>query len=307
MSRLRDRMQGDLKLAGLCENTRTAYLQCASRFSSYFGKSPAKLGEAEVRAYLLYLMEDRRVSASTYNVYAAALCFLYRETLRRPDVVHGVKRLRVRRKLRTIPTCEEVERILEHLPLHMRAIAVLAYGSGLRVSEICQLRVEDIDSKRMQIHVEHGKGDKQRRALLSHTGLALLRTYWKSSKVIGPLLFPGRNRQKALTRAAFNKALLEAVQSAKVRRISPHCLRHAFATQLLEAGTDLRTVQVLLGHASILSTVWYLHVTPTMLAKVKSPADCMRGAGIDSPATKAAVPMADAQALRRRSAARRPA
>jgi integrase len=192
MSQLRDKMQGDLKLAGMCENTQKAYLRCTARFSNHFGKSPAKLGEEEVRAYLLYLMEGRKVSSSTYNVYAAALCFLYRQTLRRPDVVQGVKRLRARRKLPTIPTREEVEQICAQLPLHMRAIAVLAYGSGLRVSEICQLRVEDIDSKRMQIHVEHGKGDKQRRALLSRTGLTLLRAYWKARKVKGPLLFPGR-------------------------------------------------------------------------------------------------------------------
>jgi integrase/recombinase XerD len=302
MSRLRDRMQEDLKLAGLGENTQKTYLRCVARFSRHFGKSPAQLGEAEVRAYLLYLMGGRRVSASTYNVYAAALCFLYRQTLRRPSVVFGVKRLRVRRKLPTIPTCDEVARILARLPLHMRAIAVLAYGSGLRVSEICQLRIEDIDSTRMQIHVERGKGDKQRRALLSHAGLALLRAHWKSSKVVGPLLFPGRNRQKALTRAAFNKALLEAVESAKVRRISPHCLRHAFATQLLEAGTDLRTVQVLLGHASILSTVWYLHVTPAMFAKVTSPADCLKGADVPVKALAARPP---AKASQRSNAQRR--
>jgi integrase/recombinase XerD len=276
MSRLRQRMQEDLKLAGLCENTRGTYLRCVSKFSRHFGKSPVHLGQAEVRAYLLQLMEKRRLSASSYNVYAAALCFLYRQTLRRPEVVQGVQRLRVWRKLPTLPTRDEIERVFEQLPLHMRTIAVLAYGSGLRVSEICQLRVQDIDSSRMQVHVERSKAGKQRRALLSHAGLALLRSYYKSYKVTGPLLFPGRNRHKALSRAAFNKALVQAVQRAKVRRVWPHSLRHAFATCLLEAGTDLRTVQVLLGHASITSTVRYLHVTPAMLAKVTSPADCLK-------------------------------
>jgi integrase/recombinase XerD len=187
-------------------------------------------GTSRVRAYLLQLMEKRRLSASSYNVYAAALCFLYRQTLRRPEVVQGVQRLRVWRKLPTLPTRDEIERVFEQLPLHMRTIAVLAYGSGLRVSEICQLRVQDIDSSRMQVHVERSKAGKQRRALLSHAGLALLRSYYKSYKVTGPLLFPGRNRHKALSRAAFNKALVQAVQRAKVRRVWPHSLRHAFAT-----------------------------------------------------------------------------
>jgi len=279
MSRLRDRMQEDLKLAGLCENTQKTYLRCVARFSHYFGKSPKALGQLEVRAYLLNLVEKRTLSASTYNVYAAALCFLYRRTLNRPAVVGGVRRLRARRNLPSILTREEFERILVHLRLRMRAIAVLAFGSGLRISEICQLRIEDIDSKRMQIHIDRSKGERQRRAMLSRMGLTLLRAYWKTSKVTGPLLFPGNVSGRALTREAFNKALGIATTKAKVnKRVTPHSLRHAFATYLLEAGTDLRTVQVLLGHASIRSTVWYLHVTPAMLAKVTSPADCLKGA-----------------------------
>lgn len=278
MSRLRDRMQEDLKLAGLCENTQRTYLRCVARFSHHFGKSPKALGQSEVRAYLLNLIENRTLSAATYNVYAAALCFLYRQTLNRPDVVDGIKRLKARRKLPAILTREEVERLLEHLTLRMRAIAVLAFGSGMRISEICQLRIEDIDNTRMQIHIEHSKGDKQRRTVLSRMGLTLLREYWKAYKVKGPLLFPGTVSGRAVTREAFNDALRMAATKAKVdKRVTPHGLRHAFATYLLEAGTDLRTVQVLLGHASISSTVWYLHVTPAMLARVTSPADCLKG------------------------------
>lgn len=278
MSRLRDKMQGDLKLCGLCKNTQKAYLQCVARFSNYFGKSPTKLGEAEVRAYLLNLTEKRKLTASTYNVYAAALCFLYRRTLRRPEVVDGIRQLRVRRKLPAILTRGEFERICAHLTLRMRTIAVLAYGSGLRISESCQLRIEDIDSTRMQIHIDRSKGEKPRRALLSRTGLALLRSYWKAYKVEGPLLFPGKVPGRMLSRNAFNKALRAAATQAQIKkRVTPHGLRHAFATCLLEAGTDLRTVQVLLGHASIRTTVWYLHVTPAILAKVTSPADCLSG------------------------------
>lgn len=277
MSRLRDRMQEDLKLAGLCENTQRTYLRCVARFSRHFGKSPKALGQSEVRAYLLNLVEKRTHSASTYNVYAAALRFLYRRTLSRPDVVDGIRRLKAKRKLPAILTREEFERLLEHLTLRMRAIAVLAFGSGLRISEICQLRIEDIDSTRMQIHIERSKGEKPRRTVLSRMGLTLLREYWKTYKVKGPLLFPGKVPGRTVTREAFNKALGIAAVEAKVgKRVTPHSLRHAFATYLLEAGTDLRTVQVLLGHASISSTVRYLHVTPAMLAKVTSPADCLK-------------------------------
>src|SRR5512133_4753 len=129
MSRLRDRMQEDLKLAGRCENTQKTYLRCVARFSRHFGKSPKALGQPEVRAYLLELIERHKVSASTYNVYAAALCFLYRTTLNRPDAVAGIGRLKARRRLPAILTREEFGRLLEHLTLRMRTIAVLAFGS----------------------------------------------------------------------------------------------------------------------------------------------------------------------------------
>jgi site-specific recombinase XerD len=301
-------MQEDLKLAGLCKNTQETYLQCVARFSNHFGKSPVRLGKADVRAYLLNLIKDRKLTASTYNVYAAALCFLFRRTLRRPEVVDGIKPLRTRRKLPAILTRDEFERVCAQLTLRMRTIAVLAYGSGLRISEICQLRIEDIDSKRMQIHIEHSKGEKQRRALLSRTGLALLRTYWKTYKVKGPLLFPGNVPGRALTREAFNKALGGAAAQAKVNKhVTPHGLRHAFATCLLEAGTDLRTVQVLLGHTSIRSTVWYLHVTPTILAKVRSPADCLQGVEALVDSRKTFVPRPVARASHRSNAQHRAA
>jgi integrase/recombinase XerD len=302
MSRLRDRMQEDLKLAGLCDNTQKTYLRCVAIFSRHWGRSPKALGQSEVRGYLLDLIERRTASASTYNVYAAALCFLYRRTLNRPDVVDGIRRLKPKRRLPAILTREEVERVLVQLTLRMRAIAVLAFGSGLRISEICQLRIEGIDRTRMQIHIECSKGEKQRRTVLSRMGLALLREYWKAYKVKGPLLFPGKEPGRTITREAFNKALRLAAANAKVdKRVTPHGLRHAFATYLLEAGTDLRTVQMLLGHASISSTIWYLHVTPAMLAKVTSPADCLKGANSPAETLEARPPAKASQ----RSNARR--
>lgn len=274
MGRLRDKMEDDLKLRGLCENTRKTYLRCAAKFSRHCGKSPSKLGRAEIREYLLHLVKERKCSASTYNVYISALSFLYRLTLGRPEEVSWLKHVKVRRNIPHILTGEEVERIVAKLTLRMRVIALLAYGSGLRISEICHLRIEDIHSDRMMIHVQRGKGDRPRRALLPKSGLVLLRVYWRDYKVKGPWLFPGTKTGQTLTRGAFNKALGQAVRRAKItKRVTPHSFRHAFATSLLEAGEDLRTVQVLLGHASIRTTVWYVQVTPAVLRKVISPAD----------------------------------
>ncbi len=274
MGRLRDKMEGDLRLCGLSENTRKAYLRCVAKFSRHYGKSPSKLGRAEIRDYLLHLIEGRKCSTSTYNVYISALAFLYRQTLGRPQDVWWIKRVKVRRNIPHILTGEEVERILAKLTLRMRVMALLAYGSGLRISEICQLRIEDIHSDRMMIHVQQGKGDRPRRALLPRSALLLLRVYWRDYKLKGPWMFPGRKPGHTLTRAAFTKALGSAVRRAKItKRVTPHSFRHAFATSLLEAGADLRTVQVLLGHASIRSTVWYVQVTPAVLRKVISPAD----------------------------------
>jgi site-specific recombinase XerD len=152
-----------------------------------------------------------------------------------------------------------------------------AYGAGLRVSEVCRLRVEDIDSQRMVITVRDGKGGRDRMTMLPRGLLELLRAYWKQERPTGPELFPGRKPETVLTRAAVNKALKQAARRAQIRkRVTPHCLRHCFATHLLEAGTDLRTLQVLLGHASIRTTVRYAQVSPKVVRRTKSPADRLR-------------------------------
>jgi site-specific recombinase XerD len=271
-------MTEDLKLRGLSENTSKTYLHCISVFARYHGRSPARLGRLDVRDFLLHLLEERKVKASTYNVYVAALLFLYSWTLKRPQEVAWVGKLKVRQSLPSILSSTEVERLLSELgSLKMQAIVMAAYGAGLRVSEVCRLRVEDIDSQRMVITVRDGKGGRDRMTMLPRGLLDLLRAYWKQERPTGPELFPGRKPETVLTRAAVNKALKQATRRAQIRkRVTPHCLRHCFATHLLEAGTDLRTLQVLLGHASIRTTVRYAQVSPKVVRRTKSPADRLR-------------------------------
>lgn len=280
MGKLREKMEADLKLKGLSQNTCKTYVFCAASFVRHYGKSPAEMGRVEVRDYLLHLLEERKVKPATYNVYAASLRFLYGCTLERPEEVAWIGHMKVKQRLPAILSIEEVECLLAELRSQkLQAIVMAAYGSGLRISEACKLRVEDIDSQRMVIHIRHGKGDCDRHTLLPKRLLELLRAYWKETRPPGPELFPGRNPGTVLSRNAVNKALKEATARAGIKkRVTPHALRHAFATHLLEAGTDLRTLQVLLGHASIRTTVRYAQVSPAVLRRTKSPADRLRKA-----------------------------
>lgn len=280
MGQLRDKMEEDLRLAGLSPNARQTHLRCAAVFVRHHSKGPMRMGRAEVRDFLLHLLEERKVKAATYNVYAAALRFLYARTLGRPEEVAWVGHLKVTRRLPAILSAEEIERLLAELPsLKHVAIVMAAYGAGLRISEVCHLRVEDIDSQRMVIHVRHGKGDRDRYTMLPRRLLEVLRAYFKEARPVGPELFPGGKPGTVLSRNAVSKALkLATARAAIKKRVTPHALRHAFATHLLEAGTDLRTLQVLLGHVSIRSTVRYAQVSPVMIRRTQSPADRLQPA-----------------------------
>jgi site-specific recombinase XerD len=271
-------MEGDLKLCGRSTNTRKTYLTCAAVFVKHYRRPPAAMGRVEVRDFLLHLIEQRKVKPSTYNVYAASLRFLYACTLERPEEVAWIGHMKVRHQAPAILSVEQVEQLLSELgSLRLQAIVMAAYGAGLRISEVCKLRVEDIDSQRMVIHVRSGKGDRDRHTVLPKRLLELLRAYWKQTRPPGPELFPGNKPGSVLTRAAVNKALKLAAERAKINKpVTPHSLRHAFATHLLDAGTDLRTLQVLLGHSSIRTTVRYAQVSPALIRRTKSPADRLR-------------------------------
>jgi integrase/recombinase XerD len=280
MGIIEEKLCRDLRLRGMRPNTVRTYVRCCRRFVRHFGRSPLELSIGDVRSYLDHLRVSERKSPRSINVYAAALTFLFGQTLERPAEVGRIPQLRVHARLPTVLCKTEVEQVMGALgTLRQRAVAMVMYGAGLRISEACGLHIDDIDSQKMQIHVRDGKGGRERYVPLSPRVLRELRSYYRRYRPSGPLLFPGRDGQGELAREAMNKALTKAARKIELgKRVSPHTLRHCFATHLLELGTDLRTVQVLLGHAALRSTTAYLHVSQTMLAKVTLPIDTLGAA-----------------------------
>lgn len=285
MSRLRKRMEQEFALRGSPRNTQETYLRCIKTFAAHFGRSPARLGREHVRAFLLYLVEKRKLSPSSHNVYVGALRFLYIHVLRRPEVVEGIPRRKQIKKIPRVLSASEVEELLAAIgPMTQRTILMLAYGAGLRVSEACHLQVEDIDSRQMVVHVRNAKRNRERDVMLSPRLLQQLRAYWRHHRPPGPHLFPGRGRNPTLTRDSVYDALHRARQRCGLKGpITPHTMRHSFATHLLQQGVDLRTVQVLLGHASIRSTTHYTQVTTARLASLQSPLDGLGNLSAQSP------------------------
>jgi site-specific recombinase XerD len=275
MGIIEEKLCRDLGLRGMRPNTVSTYVRCCRRFEEHFGRSSLELSIADVRAYLDHLRVQERKSARTINVYAAALAFLFGQTLDRPIEVGRIPRMRWRARLPTVLSAMEIEKLLGALSTpRQRAVVLVMYGAGLRISEALALHIEDIDSQRMQLRVRDGKGGRDRNVPLSPRLLAELRAYYRHYRPSGPLLFTGRNRQEPLARMAINKALRTAARKIGLdKRVSPHALRHSFATHLLELGTDIRSVQVLLGHAALRSTTTYLHVSQAMLSKVTLPVD----------------------------------
>jgi len=275
MAMLEDRMREDLELRGLRPNTITAYVRCARRFVAYHGgRPPGRMGAEEVRQFLLHLVREKKSSASTVNVHAAAITFLYGVTLGRAEEFKTLPRMKKPLLLPKVLSGTDVEKLIAALPsTKHRVIGMLAYGAGLRVSEIVGLEIGDIDAKRMVIHVRPSKCGRERYIMLSPVLLQALRAYWKAARPTGPQLFPGSAPGKVITRSAIHHALRSASRRAGITPIGPHVLRHSFATHMLESGTDLRTLQVLLGHGSIRSTVGYVHVTTARLQSLRSPLD----------------------------------
>ena len=275
--RLRDKMREDLELRGMSANTITTYVRCARLFADYHGRSPCAMGAPEIRAFLVHLVKDRKVAPSSFNVFAAALRFLYAVTLDRPEAVARMPRMKVPMHVPVVLTTVEVSQLLGALRTDKhRAMVMLAYGAGLRVSEVCRLCVDDIDPKRMLLHVRHAKRGRERYVMLSPRLLRTLRAYWKASRPTGPYLFAGRAAGTLFTREALHRAIVTAARRTGItKRLSPHTLRHSFATHLLEAGTDLRTLQVLLGHAALKSTMAYLHVSTARVQSIQSPLDAL--------------------------------
>jgi site-specific recombinase XerD len=285
MGVLRQRMLEDLRLRGFQEHTRRCYIGCVQRFCDHYGVSPLKLGEQEIRDYLLYLDREKGYSPAARTNYIAALRFFYGVTLRRPEVLERIPFPKKRQRLPEILTKDEVERILIRIQsIKARAICSVAYGAGLRIAEVCVLRPDDIDSGRGLIHVRNGKGGRSRDVMLSPRLLKLLREYWRIVQPRSEWLFPSsQTPQRPINSGTVREALLKATEDAEIKkRVTPHVLRHSFATHLLEAGTDLRVIQALLGHHTISSTERYTRVATDHLKTVKSPLDSLRPSNRDS-------------------------
>ena len=283
---LRTRMIEDMKVRGFAPGTIRLYTHHIEHYAKYFKQSPARLDLQAVREYEIFLLDERKISPESVNQFVSAAKFLYLTTLEMPWGAEDFPRVRRAHKLPVVMSQEETARFFEHVPsLKYRAALMLCYGAGLRVGEAVAVKASDIDSERMLIRIEQGKGGKDRYVMLSPRLLAILRIYWRAAKPPGDYLFPAWRAGKHLNSAALQKACRDASLSAGIRkRITAHTLRHSFATHLLEAGTDLRVIQVLLGHSSIDTTTRYTQVSPLVVAKVQSPLDRMGTASAKSKA-----------------------
>ena len=284
MGELYDRMAQDLKLKNLAATTQKEYLRCCSNFTRYHMRSPRQLGASEVKDFLGHLVRGG-ASPETLKMHVAGIKFLYGVTLDRAQVAEKLFWPKVPHRKPDILSGKEVESLLEAIPqVTQRLVLTTAYAAGLRINEACKLKTSHIDSKRGLIHIHLGKGGKDRYVMLSPRLLSVLRAYWREARLSGECLFPGHRKGVPVKAEAVRKTLARAVKTVGIKkRVTPHTFRHSFATHLLEAGTDIRVIQVLLGHGSIRSTARYTQVSAKHVAAVKSPLDLLgtkRGAAL---------------------------
>jgi site-specific recombinase XerD len=275
MSELRTRMDNDMLLRGMSERTRESYIAAVARMARFYRRSPEQVSEQEVQAYLLHMIREEKLSWSTCNIAANGLRFLYHTTLGRDRAQFHIPAAKQPSRLPEILSREEIVRIFDAtLNAKHRALLVTTYAAGLRVSEVVHLKVGDLDAARRSLRVEQGKGAKDRYTLLSPRLLEELRSYWRLYRP-AVWLFPSRTG-RPLDASAAQKIYYTAKLRARItKRGGIHALRHAFATHLLEAGTDLHAIQRLLGHGHIGSTMRYFHLAhPTLMAH-RSPLDLL--------------------------------
>ena len=272
-SPLRQRMIEDMTIRNLSQATQQSYLYAVARFSRHFKCSPDRLGMEQVRVYQLHLV-SQKYSWTHINQVACALRFFYGVTLGQKEALERIVFGREPEKLMPVLAPEEVARFLEAVVgLRNRVALTTAYAAGLRVGEVARLKVAAIDSRRMLIHVENGKGGRDRYAMLSPRLLEILRAYWRRTRP-GLWLFPGQEPGEPVSCGALQDACRTARRQARLGKpVTPHTLRHSFATHLLESGVDIRVIQVLLGHADLSSTSRYTQVATNLIASTPSPFD----------------------------------
>jgi len=273
ISPLRRRMIEDMTIRNLAPTTQRSYLHAVSKFSRYFGRSPDRLGLEEVRAFQVHLVSSG-TSWPALNQTVCALRFFYGVTLCHAEIPERIPYARQPRKLPVVLNAEEVVRFLEAVPgLKTRVALTTAYAAGLRACEAVRLKVADIDSVRMVIRIEHGKGGKDRYVMLSVQLLAILRAYWRLARP-KHWLFPGQDTTKPINTDTLQAACRATRAAAGLTKpVTVHTLRHSFATHLLESGTDIRIIQALLGHANLASTALYTRVSNSLIRRTESPLD----------------------------------
>jgi len=266
-----------MRIRNFTPATQKAYIACVAHFARHFGESPDRLGPEQIRRYQVYLVEHKGISPSYLNTQVCALRFFYHVTLGRDWAIQRIPMAKRPKRLPVVLSVDEVARFLCAIanPKH-QTVLTTTYATGLRVSEVTRLKLTDIDSRRMCIRVEQGKGHKDRYVNLSPTLLAYLRQYWKINRP-SPWLFPAQGKtRRPLSPKTVRKVCQQASRQAGLtKKVTPHLMRHAFATHLHEAGTDTRVIQALLGHASPKTTARYEHVSMRRIQQTPCPLDLL--------------------------------
>lgn len=281
VSPLRQRMIDDMRLRKLSEKTQIGYIRAVKRFTRFYGQSPELASPEDLRRFQKHLV-DEGVSGTTINATITGLRFLFEVTLDRHQAMKRMAPVRVPHKLPVVLTSDEVARLLSAAPtLKAKAALSVAYGAGLRANEVVHLKISDIDSERMVLRVEQGKGGRDRNAMLSPSLLRVLRDWWREGHRFGKMLpggwlFPGMNPVNPISTRQLNRMIKDAAEDARLEKnVSMHTLRHSFATHLLEQKVDIRVIQVLLGHQKLNTTARYAQVATKTLSEVESPLDML--------------------------------
>ena len=281
MTTLRQRMIDDLRIRNYAPGTIGLYIRAVASFAKHFGKSPDALGPEHIRQYQTYLVKTKKASWSVFIQTVCALRFFYKVTLGKPWFIEDIPFPKHEKRLPVVLSPKQLATFLQAVPnLKHRTVLMTMYGSGLRIAEALALRLPDIDSQRMLIRVQQGKGRRDRYTILTPTLLQALRDYWKRYKP-ETWLFAGKTPEKQLTQTALHRAVRQARKRAGLAKpVTTHTMRHCFATHLLEAGTNLRTIQMLLGHRSLNTSAMYLHVAAGALSSDQKPVDLLQLAGV---------------------------
>lgn len=274
MTPLRKRLIEEMEIRNYAPKTIRLYVDNVARLARYYGKSPDLLNREQIRKYLVHLLEERKLSIGTYRQALAALRYFYRWVIKRGEVVEDILSPRPEKRLPIVLSVNEVQRLFATIPsFKHRMILMTAYSAGLRISEALNLKVTDLDSERMVIRVCQGKRKKDRYTVLSPVLLLMLRNYWWAARPVS-YLFPGRRQDRPMSVSTVQRICKASSAAAGIEKpVTPHTLRHSFATHLLEAGTDVRVLQVLLGHSSIRTTAIYTHVSNKLISNTISPLD----------------------------------